>query len=103
MKRSTGEQRLIEHYRQLGTTGQQILEAVAARFAGGAKTALPKPRAVSLREACSRLGMSYATGRRKIAEGTFPVPALPRHGREWHRFSDLEIDRYLADASTADA
>jgi len=60
-------------------------------------------RAVSLREAAERCGMSYRTARRRVAEGTFPVPELPRRGREWHRYSELDIDRYLASAATADA
>lgn len=62
-----------------------------------------KPCAVSLREAARRLGYSYSTARRKIADGNFPIPALPRHGAEWHRFSEKDIDRYLDSASTAEA
>lgn len=62
-----------------------------------------KPKAVSLREACTRLGFSLSTGRRKATDGTFPIPALPRHGREWHRFSEYDIDRYLQSASTDEA
>lgn len=62
-----------------------------------------KPKAVSLREACSRLGMSVSTGRKRATEGTFPIPPLPRHGREWWRYSEYDIDAYLRTASTADA
>lgn len=60
-------------------------------------------KAVSLKVAAERCGMSYQTARRKMAEGTFPIPALPRHGRDWHRFSEYEIEKYLIGASTADA
>lgn len=63
-----------------------------------------KAKAVSLRIAAERCGMSYGNARRKVAEGTFPVPALPRVGpRDWHRYSEVDIDRYLANASTDDA
>lgn len=62
-----------------------------------------RPRAVGLPEAAKRIGYSYSHARHLIAEGTFPVPALPRHGRAWHRFSEVAIDRYLDSASTADA
>lgn len=62
-----------------------------------------KPRAVSLREACERLGFSISTGRRKATDGTFPVPLLPRHGREWHRVSEYDIEKYLRSAATEDA
>ena len=54
-----------------------------------------KPCAVSLREAARRLGRSYQTARRQMALGTFPVPALPRHHREMHRFSERDIDRFI--------
>lgn len=64
---------------------------------------MTKPKAVSLREACARLGMSVSTGRKRATEGTFPVPLLPRHGREWHKVSEVDIDRYLTSASTDDA
>lgn len=60
-------------------------------------------KAVSLREAAGRVGMSYRTARRKVAEGTFPVPELPRSGRDWHRYSEADIDRYLNTAATEDA
>lgn len=59
--------------------------------------------AVRLREAARRVGLSYRTARRKVAEGTFPVPALPRTGNDWWRFSTKDIDRYLNTAATADA
>ena len=61
-----------------------------------------KPKAVSLREAAARIGLSYQTGRRRVAEGTFPIPELPRTGRSWHRYSERDIDRYLDQAATAD-
>lgn len=62
-----------------------------------------KPCGVGLPEAARRLGMSYSTARKKVMVGTFPIPELPRTGREWHRYSEVEIDRYLDSASTADA
>ena len=62
-----------------------------------------KPCAVGLPEAAKRLGMAYSTARKKIADGTFPVPALPRSGRDWHKFSTADIDRYLGSAATDDA
>jgi excisionase family DNA binding protein len=61
-----------------------------------------KPCAVRLPEAARRLGLSYSTARKKVADGTFPIPALPRHGREWYRFSERDIDRYLESASTSE-
>lgn len=62
-----------------------------------------KPCAVGLKEASRRLGLSYGTARHKVLTGTFPVPALPRRGREPWRFSESDIDRYLDSAGTADA
>lgn len=62
-----------------------------------------KPKAVSLRVAAERCGMAYSTARRKVVEGTFPIPELPRRGLEWHRFSEQDIDRYLNSAATDDA
>jgi len=60
--------------------------------------------AVGLRETCRRIGLSYGYGQRLTMVGTFPVPHLPRIGRLGHfRFSTVEINRYLADASTQDA
>jgi predicted DNA-binding transcriptional regulator AlpA len=62
-------------------------------------------RAVDLRVACDRLGMSVRTGERRLAEGTFPIPELPRHRRARgvkHRFSSVDIERYLRQASTED-
>lgn len=62
-----------------------------------------RPCAVSLREAARRLGFAYITARQKMVAGTFPIPALPRQGREPWRFSERDIDRYLDSAATADA
>ena len=60
--------------------------------------------AVTLREAARRCGLSYRTARRKVAEGTFPVPELPRiQPRDWHRYSTADIDAYLHSAATDDA
>jgi predicted DNA-binding transcriptional regulator AlpA len=62
-------------------------------------------RAVDLRVACERLGMSVRTGERRLAEGRFPIPELPRPRRARgvkHLFSSVVIDRYLNDASTED-
>ena len=48
--------------------------------------------------------MSYKTARRKVADGTFPVPELKRVGpRDWHRYSEVDIDAYLQSNATADA
>lgn len=62
-----------------------------------------KATAIGLREAAARLGRSYSWAWRKVNDGTFPVPELPRHGLEWHRFSTADIERYLHSASTDDA
>ena len=63
-------------------------------------------QAVRLDIACGRLGISKRTGERLLAQGLFPIPALPRITRKRgspHLFSTIDIDRYLAEASTADA
>ncbi len=60
-------------------------------------------KAVSLRVACDRLGYSYRTGQRLIADGKFPVPYLRRRGPTAHyRFSEYDIEEYLRENSTAD-
>lgn len=59
--------------------------------------------AVSFAVCCARIGISARTGKRRLAEGTFPVPSLPRlTARSHHKFSTVEIDRYLTEASLAD-
>lgn len=58
-------------------------------------------KAIGLRECCARIDVSYRTGKRLMAEGRFPVPELPRLGRR-HRFSEVLVNRYLAEASVAD-
>lgn len=60
-------------------------------------------KAVGLKVAAARLGLSYSHARHKVIDGTFPIPALPRRGQEWWKFSTKDIDRYLDGASTADA
>jgi predicted DNA-binding transcriptional regulator AlpA len=62
-------------------------------------------RAVSLNACCERIGMSRRTAERALADGTFPVPHLPRRGRRGapYRFSTYDIDTYLQTAATADA
>jgi hypothetical protein len=61
-------------------------------------------QAVSLVVCCERIGISARTGKRRLAEGTFPVPSLPRlTARSHHKFSTVEIERYLTEASLADA
>lgn len=63
------------------------------------------PRAVSLRVACDRLGMSLRTGERRLQDGTFPIPELPRtlaRRGSPHLFSSHELDAYLRTASVAD-
>jgi len=61
-------------------------------------------RAMSLRACCERLEISYRTGKRRIAAGTFPIPSLPRRARGEHlKFSTAEVDRYFEEASVADA
>lgn len=62
-----------------------------------------KPRAISLKDAAARLGMSYGTARNRMAAGTFPIPHLPRIGRSWIKFSERDLDRYLDSAATDDA
>jgi hypothetical protein len=64
-------------------------------------------RAVDLAECCRRIGISYRTGERLIAEGRFPIPSLPGLStglkRPLRRFSTHEIDLYLREASVDDA
>lgn len=58
-----------------------------------------KAKAVGLREAAVRVGMSYHTARRRVRLGTFPVPALRRvNPRDHHKFNDADIERYLDSA-----
>ena len=59
-------------------------------------------KAVSLRVAAERVGVSYQTARRRMADGTFPVPPLKRLGLR-HRFSEYDIEAYLRTNATADA
>lgn len=70
------------------------------RVNGSVSTA---PAVVSLKEACRRLGISYTTGQRWVAEGSFPVMPLPasdcpapavRRGRRtlhWFAAADLDV------------
>jgi excisionase family DNA binding protein len=58
------------------------------------------PVALSLQDACDRLGISKRTGQLLIAEGRFPVPKLPSLGLRKHRFSSADLDEYLLTAST---
>ena len=60
--------------------------------------------AVSLREACRRIGISYSYGLKLAMVGKFPLPSLPRLSKRGHfRFSPSVIDAYLSEASTRDA
>lgn len=60
-------------------------------------------QAVSFKVCCDRIGISYRTGERMIADGTFPIPELPRRApKSPHRYSTTEIESYLTLASTAD-
>lgn len=100
MRLVNSEQRLIERYRRLDVRDRHAVEWLVGRLAGcNVPRTHSLPRAVGLPEAAKRLGVSYSHARHLIAEGTFPVPALPRQGRAWHRFSEIDINRYLADAS----
>ena len=56
-------------------------------------------RAISLKEAARRIGLSYSHARHKVMEGTFPVAALRRQGRSWWKFSERDIEAYLASAT----
>lgn len=61
-------------------------------------------RAVDLAECCRRIGISRRTGERLVAEGRFPIPALPALGQEGSRrprrtYSTYEIELYLREAS----
>ena len=61
-------------------------------------------RSIGLRACCERLDISYRTGKRRIAAGTFPIPSLPRRSRGEHlKFSTAEVDRYFEEGSVADA
>jgi predicted DNA-binding transcriptional regulator AlpA len=53
---------------------------------------------LTLPELLAVLKMSRTTAKRRLEAGTFPVPALPRHGQEPYRFAALQVDRYLARA-----
>lgn len=44
---------------------------------------------------CVVLGMSRTTAKRRMAAGTFPIPAFPRQMRECYRFTADRVDRYL--------
>lgn len=64
-------------------------------------------RGVDLAECCRRLGISRRTGERLVAEGRFPIPALPALGQEGSRrprrtYSTYEIELYLREASVDD-
>ena len=56
--------------------------------------------AITLREACRRLSISYRTGQRYVAEGKFPIPHLPRRGRQHLRFSEDEVNFHLTALAT---
>lgn len=53
---------------------------------------------LSLEQLCAVLGMSRTTAKRRMAAGTFPIPALPRQMHECYRFAADGVDRYLARA-----
>lgn len=50
---------------------------------------------LSLAQAADALGMARRTAERRLREGAFPVPHLPRTGRQPFRFSAHSLDRYL--------
>lgn len=62
-----------------------------------------KAKAITLREAAKRLGYSYRHAQRLMSTGLFPVPALPRRALGRWLFSEVHIDAYLGEASTAEA
>jgi len=53
---------------------------------------------LTLEEVLAILRMSRTTAKRRFAAGTFPIPALPRHGQSPYRFAALQLDRFLARA-----
>lgn len=60
--------------------------------------------ALTLREACRRIGISYSYGRQLAMVGKFPLPCLPRLGPRGHfHFSPRVLAEYLDEASTNDA
>ena len=59
-------------------------------------------KAVGLKEAARRCNIAYSTARKRMADGTFPVPALRRYGHTWHKFSEKDIEAYL-NSGTEDA
>jgi predicted DNA-binding transcriptional regulator AlpA len=67
------------------------------------RTTTPTPggRVVGLVECCALLGISRRTANRLLAQGTFPIPEMPRITNR-HRFSTLDIDWYINHASTDD-
>lgn len=54
---------------------------------------------LTLAETARQLGISPRHAQRLMADGRFPVPPLPRMGREPWRFSAHSIDRYVRRAS----
>jgi len=54
---------------------------------------------LTLAQLLSVLKLSHTTAKRMMSAGTFPIPALPRHGdshkRSDYRFAAVQVDRYL--------
>lgn len=50
---------------------------------------------LSLAQTAHALGISRDTAERRIKSGQFPIPHLPRVGREPYRWSAHAVDRYL--------
>lgn len=62
------------------------------------------PRALGFEECCDRLGISLATGKRLVARGRFPIPAMPPlpEGSARRTYSTLDIEAYLREAAVSD-
>ena len=61
--------------------------------------------AVDLVTCCGLIGWSVRTAERALADGTFPIPHLPRRRPRRgspYKFSSYDIEHYLQYASTAD-
>ena len=71
---------------------RRALDRPTPALAGPLATA---PHAVSLPEACQLLGLSRRTADRLLAQGRFPIPALPSLGVRKYRFSSVLIETYL--------
>jgi excisionase family DNA binding protein len=55
--------------------------------------------ALTIEQLAERLACSAKTIRRRVKEGTFPIPCLPALSRAY-RWSSTDVDRFLAEGAT---